>query len=156
MSPQSRWLLPEPAFLFAFLSRQRSPWLFTRKKKGSISTFCVKGDRLLLLYHWGTVPCISCGRHSGSTTEGKCWCVTSLTLYCLFERMSWLVLFFLYEKKKATNGQLGGHLRSWLYPPHLSLRDQDVLFWNGTDYVQCQSWNSKIALTTPPPKLTVH
>lgn len=60
MSPQSRWLLPEPAFLFAFLSRQRSLWLFMRKK-GSISTFCVKGDRLLLLYHWRTVPCISCG-----------------------------------------------------------------------------------------------
>lgn len=32
-SLQSRWLFREPVFLFAFLSRQTSPWLFIKKKK---------------------------------------------------------------------------------------------------------------------------
>lgn len=44
------WLLREPAFLFAFLSRQRSTWLFMEKNNLFLLFLCVKGGRVLLLY----------------------------------------------------------------------------------------------------------
>lgn len=101
MSPQSRWLLHEPAFLFAFLSRQRSPWLFMTKKDLFL-IFCVKGDRLVLFfYHKGTVPCISCGGHQDVlwVPQGESVDVSSAWHFIVSLR-EWFDLFFsVYIKK---------------------------------------------------------
>lgn len=76
------WLLREPAFLFAFLSRQRSTWLFMEKKDLFLLFFVSRVGGYCFYTTGLWVP----------SRDTLCWCVISLTFYCQFERMSLLVL----------------------------------------------------------------
>lgn len=81
--------------------KAEKPMIVHEKKKDLFQLFVSRVIDCCFYITEGQFPALAVGsskRHSGSTTEGTCWCVTSLTFYCQFERMSWLVLLFLYKK----------------------------------------------------------
>lgn len=127
MSLQSRCLLHEPVLLFAFLSRQRSPWL-SMKKKPLFLHFCVcvcKGREGIAFIPHG------CGCHLETLRQhhGKNVLLCHQLDVCHFERMS---SFFPFYKQKATNGPVPNHICPISWKPCQCF---SFLF------VTCLSWN---------------
>lgn len=134
------WLLREPAFLFAFLSRQRSTWLFMEKKDLFLLFLCVKGGRVLLLYH----------RAVGAIKRHSVLVCHQLDILLSVWENEFTCSFPFFIKKKSTNG------------PAPSTENPSSIFqsslWPVCPGTMCRlcaisvAENKKIALNISPPR----